>query len=116
MILVAFSILLIAAILCEVVAIKGINFIGIITEKYENGIPTELTTAEELKNKIIETNRNNVKGASVNASGQVEVIGDTGTHLFYIEDGNVKAHFLKHKIRISRTGRGCKRKGKISSY
>lgn len=105
MILVGFLALIIVAVLSQIVLIKGTNFLGIIAEKYKDGIAIDLSSAEELKNKIIETSSDIIKGASVNSSGQVEVIGKTGTHLFYLENGNMKSQLIKYGFRISRIGR-----------
>ena len=105
MILVGFLALIIVAVLSQIVLIRGTNFLGIIAEKYKDGITINLSSAEELKNKIIETSSDIIKGASVNASGQVEVIGKTGTHLFYLENGTVKSQLIKYGFRLSRIGR-----------
>ncbi len=105
MILIGFLALIIVAVLSQIVLFKGTNFVGIIEQKYRNGIATELSSAEELKNKIVETNANIIKGATINSRGQVEVIGNTGTHLFYLEDGCVKSELVKYGFRISRIGR-----------
>lgn len=105
MILIGFLALIIVAVLSQIVLFKGTNFLGIIEQKYRNGIATELSSAEELKNKIVETNANIIKGATTNSTGQVEVIGNTGTHLFYLEDGCVKSELVKYGFRISRIGR-----------
>ena len=53
MLLLGFLALIIVAIISEIVAFKGVNFLGKIEEKYRDGIATELSSAEELKNKII---------------------------------------------------------------
>ncbi|MBR7132805.1 MAG: hypothetical protein IKD04_04680 [Clostridia bacterium] len=105
MILVGLLILIIVAVLSHIVLIKGTNFLGIIENKYREGIATELSSAEELKNKITETSSNIIKGATINPSEQVEVIGNIGTHLFYLEKGYVKCELIKYGFRISRIGR-----------
>lgn len=105
MILIGLLALIIVAVLSQIVLFKGTNFLGIIEQKYRNGIATELSSAEELKNKIVETNANIIKGATINSTGQVEVIGKTGTHLFYLENGCIKSELVKYGFRISRIGR-----------
>lgn len=105
MILIGFLALIIVAVLSQIVLFKGTNFLGIIEQKYRNGIATGLSSTEELKNKIVETNANIIKGATITSTGQVEVIGNTGTHLFYLENGCVKSELVKYGFRISRIGR-----------
>ena len=84
MMLIGFLALIIVAILSQIVLFKGINFLGIIENKYRDGITTDLSSVEELKDKIVDTSANMIKGATINSTGQVEVIGNTGTHLFYL--------------------------------
>lgn len=105
MFLLGFLALIIVAIISEIVAFKGVNFLGKIEEKYRDGIATELSSAEELKNKIIETSSCIIKGATVNSLGKVEVIGNTGIHLFYLENNSVKCELIKYSLRVSPIGR-----------
>ncbi len=105
MILIGFLALIIVAVLSQIVLFKGTNFLGKIENKYRDGIAVELSSAEELKNKIIETSSNVIKGATINTTEQVEVVGNTGTHLFYLENGCVKCELVKYGFRITRIGR-----------
>ncbi len=105
MMLIGFLALIIVAILSQIVLFKGINFLGIIENKYRDGITTDLSSVEEVKDKIVETSANMIKGATINSTGQVEVIGNTGTHLFYLENGCIKCELVKYGFRISRMGR-----------
>ncbi|MBE7012646.1 MAG: hypothetical protein E7416_01005 [Ruminococcaceae bacterium] len=105
MILIGLLALIISAVLSHIVLFKGTKFLDLIGNKYRDGIPTELSSPEELKNKIVETCSDLIKGTIVNSSGQVEVTGNTGTHLFYLENGRVKCELVKYDIRLSRVGR-----------
>lgn len=100
-----FFLLIGVAVLSAIVLAKGSKFIEAIDKKYCNGISTDISTAEELKNKIIETNKDVVNNVIVNSSEQVEVNCESGTHTFYLENGNIKCDMIKYGFRISRVGR-----------
>ncbi len=100
MILVAVLLLVITVVIGEIALFKAVNFIGLIHEKYGNGLATELSSTEELKNKILETNSNIIKDAKVNSSDKVAVFGKYGTYLFYLENGFVKSNLDKFRFRV----------------
>lgn len=105
MILLGFLVLIIVAVLSQIVLFKGTNFLGMIEQKYHEGKQSDLMTAEEVKNRIMNTSPEIVKEAKVNSSGQIEVKTNAGTHLFYIENGLIKCELIKYGFKISRIGR-----------
>ncbi len=105
MVLILLVAVIVLIIYFEIVLLKNINHLGLIEEKYRDGIECDVSSPEELKERFIKNCSGIINSVSINSVGQVEVIGNAGKYQFYIENGRMKTYLIKYGIKISKYGK-----------